>query len=57
MSIFDFFGKKPSGLPISGVIDYGGKKKDGSHDHRYNSGADRTPAQKVGDQKPGKTKR
>ncbi len=27
------------------------KKKDGSHDHRYNKGNDRTPAQKRGDKK------
>jgi len=33
------------------VIDYGDQKKDGSHDHRYNKGNDRTPAQKRGDKK------
>ena len=30
-----------------GAIDYGQQKKDGSHDHRYNTGKDRTTAQKV----------
>lgn len=35
----------------SGFIDYGRQKKDGSHDHRYNTGTDRTPAQKDGDKK------
>lgn len=32
-------------------IKYGLQKDDGSHDHRYNSGDDRTPAQKEGDDK------
>jgi hypothetical protein len=31
------------------AIGYGDQKKDGSHDHRYNRGNDRTPAQKRGD--------
>lgn len=30
-------------------IGYGEEKEDGSHDHRYNKGDDRTPAQKSGD--------
>ncbi|MHA1800551.1 MAG: hypothetical protein ACTSWJ_02295 [Candidatus Heimdallarchaeaceae archaeon] len=30
-------------------IDYGNQSKDDSHDHRYNRGEDRTPAQKDGD--------
>lgn len=34
-----------------GAIPYGKIKQDGSHDHRYNCGDDRTPAQKNGDQK------
>ena len=38
----------------SGVIDYGKQKKDGSHDHRYDRGDDRTPSQKSGDKKSGK---
>jgi len=31
------------------VIKYGKNKKDGSHDHRFNTGDDRTPNQKRGD--------
>lgn len=31
------------------AINYGKQKKDGSHDHRYNRGDDRTPNQKEGD--------
>jgi len=41
-------------LPKSGrqgLIGYGLQKKDGSHDHRYNKGSDRTPAQQAGDKK------
>ena len=34
-----------------GLIGYGLQKKDGSHDHRYNKGSDRTPAQQAGDKK------
>lgn len=58
MSMFNLlgFGKKPSGFPMHGAIDYGRQKRDGSHDHRYNTGSDRTPAQKARDKKPGKTK-
>lgn len=29
-----------------GVVDYGRQKTNGGHDHRYNKGEDRTPAQK-----------
>jgi len=36
---------------VRGVISYGKQKKDGGHDHRYNRGDDRTPAQKAGDRK------
>lgn len=32
-----------------GLIDYGKQKKDDSHDHRYNTGSDRTPSQKKAD--------
>lgn len=32
-----------------GAIEGGKQKKDGSHDHRTNTGGDRTPAQKAGD--------
>ena len=55
MSIFNFFGSRPKNL-LAGAIDYGGSKKNGSHDHRYNKGKDRTPAQKTGDKKLGGTK-
>jgi hypothetical protein len=55
MSIFNLFGKKPSGFPVHGVVDYGNQKKDGSHDHRFNCGDDRTPAQKDGDKKKTKS--
>lgn len=37
--------------PLVGVVPYGKNKQDGSHDHRHNKGADRTPAQKAGDEK------
>lgn len=33
----------------SGVIDYGKQTIGGNHDHRYNKGEDRTPAQKAAD--------
>lgn len=35
----------------SGMISTGRNKKSGGHDHRTNSGDDRTPAQKSGDLK------
>jgi len=35
--------------PPSCSITYGGQKKSGCHDHRFNKGDDRTPAQKHGD--------
>lgn len=54
MNPFNFFGNKPAGL-LKGIIDYGRQKKDGSHDHRFNIGEDRTPAQKAGDKKHSKT--
>lgn len=38
-----------------GVVPYGKNKLDGSHDHRYNQGADRTQAQKAGDEKRSKS--
>jgi hypothetical protein len=34
-----------------GAIPGGKQKQDGSHDHRTNTGNDRTPAQKEGDKK------
>ncbi len=53
MGIFDkLFGNNSKPSPqTSGVIDYGKQKNDGSHDHRYDTGNDRTPAQKEGDKK------
>jgi len=41
--------KPPIGL--LGAIDYGRQKNDGSHDHRFNTGSDRTPNQKESDRK------
>ncbi|MGX2955868.1 hypothetical protein ACWIYZ_02125 [Ursidibacter arcticus] len=38
-------------VPSLEHIDYGKQKKDGSHDHRYNTGKDRTPKQKESDKK------
>jgi hypothetical protein len=46
------FGNKSSDSS-SGVVPYGEQKKDGTHDHRYNTGNDRTPAQKKGDKSKG----
>lgn len=37
------------------AIPYGGNKLDGTHDHRRNTGGDRTPAQKKADQGRKKT--
>lgn len=34
-----------------GLVSYGRPKVNGSHDHRFNRGNDRTPAQKRGDAK------
>ncbi|PRE93274.1 hypothetical protein C6Q02_01065 [Burkholderia multivorans] len=39
----------PTAGILAGAIGYGSGKVDGSHDHRYNKGPDRTPAQKAGD--------
>ncbi|MGI8464790.1 hypothetical protein [Pectobacterium punjabense] len=49
MGLFDFFNN--SGSTTQGIIPGGKQKKDGSHDHRTNTGNDRTPAQKDGDKK------
>lgn len=38
-------------IAIKSAIDYGRDKLGGGHDHRTNTGSDRTPAQKEGDQK------
>ncbi|HGM5285027.1 TPA: hypothetical protein ACKP01_001445 [Serratia liquefaciens] len=50
MGLFDFFNNsEPS--TSQGVIPGGKQKSDGSHDHRTNTGGDRTPSQKEGDKK------
>ena len=49
MGIFDAL--KGATLGRSGVISGGKQKNDGTHDHRTNTGGDRTPAQKEGDKK------
>lgn len=41
--------KEPNRL--HGIISNGKQKADGGHDHRYNTGTDRTPAQREGDKK------
>lgn len=52
MGLFDFLNKKPASPEHrNGLVPYGNQKKDDSHDHRYNTGNDRTPAQKEGDKK------
>ena len=38
------------------VINNGGQKSNGGHDHRSNRGADRTPAQRSGDKSRSKGK-
>lgn len=48
-------GLKKSVGTSSGVIPYGKNKKDDSHDHRTNTGSDRTPSQKDGDKKKRKS--
>ncbi len=53
MGIFDFFSKDKDQVR-SGVITTGKQKKDGGHDHRTNTGNDRTPAQRKGDKKRSK---
>ena len=54
MGIFDdLFKSKPDldRAMRSGAIPGGQQKQDGTHDHRTNTGGDRTPAQKEGDKK------
>lgn len=51
MQPFSLFGRRPTSTLTRGIMNYGGHKADGSHDHRANKGADRTPAQKRGDSK------
>ncbi|MDZ4201356.1 MAG: hypothetical protein U1C96_04320 [Gallionella sp.] len=53
MGLFDnLFNNKNSGKV--GAIPGGKQKQDGSHDHRTNTGENRTPAQKEGDKKKSK---
>jgi len=55
MGLFDsLFGNKESSHTTAGAVPYGNQKKDGSHDHRYNVGNDRTPAQKEADKNKSK---
>lgn len=51
MGFFDslFGSNSKSDHSRHGAIGYGKQKDDGSHDHRTNTGPDRTPAQKTGD--------
>ncbi|WP_162997840.1 hypothetical protein [Rahnella sp. Larv3_ips] len=54
MGLFDALIKiidsnEPSNL--KGIISTGKQRQDGGHDHRYNTGNDRTPAQRDGDKK------
>lgn len=56
MEFFNLFSKKSTYEYVRGIVDYGSQKKNGGHDHRFNKGNDRTPAQKAGDQKLGKIK-
>ncbi|WP_233886333.1 hypothetical protein [Paraburkholderia flagellata] len=53
MNLFKLLGKTPHRGTVC-LIPYGSMKKDGSHDHRTNKGADRTQAQKTGDLKRSK---
>lgn len=51
MGILDIFKEVVSGGESSstaGAVD-GPNKRNGGHDHRYNTGEDRTPSQKKGD--------
>ncbi|WP_139213541.1 hypothetical protein [Pseudomonas costantinii] len=34
---------------VDGAVPYGPQKKNGGHNHKYNKGEDRTPAQKAAD--------
>ncbi len=50
MGIFDKPSKSNNPGQV-GAIPGGKQKQDGSHDHRTNTGNDRTPSQKEGDKK------
>lgn len=49
MGLFDFLNNSNADSTRRGAISGGKQKKDGSHDHRTNTGNDRTPAQKEAD--------
>ncbi|MDR0776279.1 MAG: hypothetical protein LBE81_06530 [Azonexus sp.] len=51
MNLLNFIAKKTGEALARGVILNGDPKKNGGHDHRYNRGDDRTPAQAEGDRK------
>jgi hypothetical protein len=51
MNLFKSFSRNGRPSLMQRAIPYGASKKDGSHDHRYNKGTDRTSAQKQGDTK------
>ena len=44
-------GNKGNSDNSSGIIDSGRNKNDGGHDHRTNTGDDRTPSQKDSDKR------
>jgi len=48
-SIFEVLKDSPNGSRKNS-IGYGSQKNDGSHNHTYNKGSDRTPSQKEGDE-------
>jgi hypothetical protein len=54
MGLLDKFLGNSSDSNKQGFIDYGKDKLKGGHDHRYNTGDDRTPGQKAGDKKRSK---
>jgi hypothetical protein len=56
MGLFDKIFGSDNAPGQAGFIAGGKQKQDGSHDHRTNTGGDRTPAQKEGDKKEGKNK-
>ncbi|MBM1145112.1 hypothetical protein [Alloalcanivorax profundimaris] len=58
MGLFDKLigGSKGDSENRRGVIDSGRNKNTGGHDHRTNTGDDRTPSQKEGDKKRKKIK-
>ncbi len=50
MGLFDsLFGGNSNSSNSKGAIEGGRNRKDGGHDHRTNTGKDRTPAQRAGD--------